>query len=989
MADRYWVGGTASWDGTAGTKWATTSGGTGGASVPTSADDVFFTNLSTGTCTIASGNTGAKSINCTGFTGTITGSTAITVSGSITLVAGMTYTHSGVVTINGTGTLTTAGKTFSPLTINGAGITVTLGDALNMSNRNLTLTQGTFNTSASNFNVTCNLLESDNANTRSFVLNGSTVTLVSGGATLFMSNTTNLTFNAGTSTIVLVSNGTQFAPGGNLTFYNISIQLSDGTFNPGPIGGTFTCNNFTVLAPSTGRIRSVQISGTITINGTLGVTSTTANTRIIFRSNILGTTRTLTVNTLSTPDCDFRDITIAGTAAGTAPTRAGDCKGNSGIVFPAAKTVYWNLAGAQNWSANGWATTSTGTPAVDNFPLAQDTATFTNAGSVTGTITINNSWNIGTIDMSGRTSAMTLASSAGFTPVVYGNWTNGSGTTLSLTQALNFSGRVTQTITSAGKTFPVATTIDSPSGTVQLADAFVCSAAVTLTRGTLNASGYNFTALTFASNNTNIRTITMGSGLWTLTGTGTVWGTSNTTSLTFNKDTADILLSNTSTTSRTFESGGLTVNKLTIGGATGISTTSINQGGAFSELASTKTVAHTITFFTTTTIGTWSVKGTSGNVVTVNSSTAGTARTLTITNRTSGIDWLDVTDITAPLAPVTFYVGANSLLRANVRGVAAIAPTANDFIYVLTTGTSFTVPANWNNSNNEIHLFSGGGGGAGSRFTTPNGSGGAGAGGGGYTKVTNLTLTPSSSVSYAIGAGGSAGVEGSNGGSGGNTTFNAGTYTTTGGGGGQGTTTSSTGGTAGTGSTNNGGVGGQGSLSTVAGTNNGGGGGGGAGGSLGTGANGGNGFASTTRANAAGGGGGGNGGGSAGGNASSATGGTGGNNNAGAGGGTPNLLVGNGFNGGGGGGLANNNGGTTGSTGVDIANAGMGGGGGGGASLNNGTNNNGFFGGGGCGGGTVGDITRAGGAGAQGGIVIVYSAGAAPSSNSNFFLMFG
>jgi hypothetical protein len=80
MADRYWVGGTANWDGTAGTKWATSSGGAGGASVPSSADDVFFSVLSTGTCTIATGNTGAKSINCTGFLGTIAGTGAITVS---------------------------------------------------------------------------------------------------------------------------------------------------------------------------------------------------------------------------------------------------------------------------------------------------------------------------------------------------------------------------------------------------------------------------------------------------------------------------------------------------------------------------------------------------------------------------------------------------------------------------------------------------------------------------------------------------------------------------------------------------------------------------------------------------------------------------------------------------------------------------------------------------------------------------------------------
>ena len=41
-ANRYWVGGTDSWDATPGLKWSTISGGTGGAAVPTSTDDVFF-----------------------------------------------------------------------------------------------------------------------------------------------------------------------------------------------------------------------------------------------------------------------------------------------------------------------------------------------------------------------------------------------------------------------------------------------------------------------------------------------------------------------------------------------------------------------------------------------------------------------------------------------------------------------------------------------------------------------------------------------------------------------------------------------------------------------------------------------------------------------------------------------------------------------------------------------------------------------------------
>jgi hypothetical protein len=153
MADRYWVGGTANWVGSAGTNWATTSGGAGGAPVPTTADDVFFDANSSGTCSISVGNTGAKSINCTGFTGELRCNAAITVAGSITLDTGQTYTHSsGEVIITGTGTLTTAGKVFSPVTVNGSGITATLGDALNISFRQISFADGTFDTA--NYSIT-------------------------------------------------------------------------------------------------------------------------------------------------------------------------------------------------------------------------------------------------------------------------------------------------------------------------------------------------------------------------------------------------------------------------------------------------------------------------------------------------------------------------------------------------------------------------------------------------------------------------------------------------------------------------------------------------------------------------------------------------------------------------------------------------------------------------------------------------------------------
>jgi hypothetical protein len=73
MANRFWVGGTANWDNTAGTKWSATSGGAGGVSVPTSVDDVFF-NASSGSGTVTiSGTVNARILIFSGFTGTVQG----------------------------------------------------------------------------------------------------------------------------------------------------------------------------------------------------------------------------------------------------------------------------------------------------------------------------------------------------------------------------------------------------------------------------------------------------------------------------------------------------------------------------------------------------------------------------------------------------------------------------------------------------------------------------------------------------------------------------------------------------------------------------------------------------------------------------------------------------------------------------------------------------------------------------------------------------
>lgn len=670
MADRYWVGGTASWDGTAGTKWALTPGGPGGETVPTTADDVFFTSASTGTVTIATGNTGAKSINCTGFTGTLTGTANISVEGSVTLVAGMTYTYTGVVTIRGTGTITTAGKSFSSLTVSAAGGTVTLGDALNTGGRIVTIAAGTFTTD--NFSVTCSAFQGNGTSARTVNL-GSSVVTASATAAITFSIVDDLTFNAGTSEIN-ITDASATLNADSITFNNVSFTST--VAGTRTLTGSSTFNNLTLTAPSASGLAQLAISGNPVVTGTLTCTGATALRRTFVRSGIIGTTQTITAAAISAADCDFRDITLAGAAAGAAPTRAGDCGGNSGITFPAAKTVY-RIGLNTTWhGSSSWSLTSGGPGSNDNFPLAQDTAVINDDG-VLSNITLNIAvCNIGSLNCSSRTTAITL--NHGLNALWCGSYTLGSGVTVSGTGSQTFCGRnAIIDITTAGKTITFPSLIDAPGQTFRLADSFVSSNNINLSKGTFNANNFNFTCTSFTSSSTTARTVTMGSGLWTLTGTGTVWNTSIVSGLTLNKNTANILLSNNTTATRTFSSGGMAFNKLTIGGTTSTSTTFLSGFGSFTELASTKTVAHTVGFAATQNIiDTWSITGTPGNVVTVNSNNVGFRRNFTLTNVSTGIDYLSFTDI-GELSDNKFYVGANSTDGGNNDNVYFSAPLFN------------------------------------------------------------------------------------------------------------------------------------------------------------------------------------------------------------------------------------------------------------------------------------------------------------------------
>jgi hypothetical protein len=617
MAARYWILGTGTWSSSNTTNWSATSGGTGGASVPTSADTPIF-----------DANSG-----------------------------------SGVVTF------TNGGVTVGTTTINNSGIELRLGAAFTTSGI-LTLTTGTFTTN--NYNVTATNLSSSNSNTRTINLGSSTVTLSSGSTSVNFSTSTNLTFNAGTSSIVLSGTGNTFSGGGR-TFYNVSFTPTTSTAHA--VNGENTYNNLSFAGRTTAGITGIILNADQTITGTLTISAgTNATMRTFVRSDTLGTTRTLTCAAVaSLTDIDFRDITIAGAAAPVSGTRLGDCKGNSGITFSAAKTVYWRLNASNNWSSTTWALTAGGVPSDSNFPLAQDTAVFTSGALTSGnTATVNAAYNIGTIDMSARTTnTMTLATGT-TAPIIYGNWINGIGTTLTGTGTLTFAGRGSQTITSAGKTFTQLFRIESPGGSVTLQDAFNSNAnssqALYIIGGTFSASMYNVTLVGGVTSAGGLaKQIDIGTGTWTLQG-GAAWTAPVGGPLTV-AGTGTISL--TSASAKTFAGGDIQTYPTINQGGTG--TLTITGSNKFANITNTAIGRVQFTGGTTNEFTAFNLNGTAGNLLALGSTNT-TQVTLKAPSWNVGANSTDAGNNTG----LTFGAGSVDYLSVSyVNGVVTVAPTSD------------------------------------------------------------------------------------------------------------------------------------------------------------------------------------------------------------------------------------------------------------------------------------------------------------------------
>jgi len=817
---------------------------------------------------------------------------------------------------------------------------------------------------------------------------------------------------------------------GSLQLYGPSNALNTSSFYPSYTSPYTTCLIYNVSGMTINGLNAGQsvygldkrwiLRGYNPANGTPGQLSLTINTAPNFTQT------------------DVASIAFSGNGASSwTPATAyqlGNLGNVTGLNFPNAKTVYWNGAyysnPANTWGSNSWALSSGGVPNSSNFPTPQDTVVFDNTG-FTGNVTINLDYNIGTLDLSAKTINTgnviilpAIASSISYSgPRIFGNLIGSSATSVVGNSYINFTNNQTagqsQYYIANGMTLP---NLRAPwfFDTVN-ASSFILGGDATVTGNTIWSSGsssifdannYNFsTGIFYALGSAG--TIKMGNGTWTLTGNNNFYG-GTFASIWYSPSSGTILVANSSkllitdssiTTKSIYNYLTQTFNNVQIGPSVNNSTILFSNYFYANTLSSLSPGGYTLqfTYGYNYRIANWLIAGSKNNIVAVKNNYANNQNFGGITNivYTGGrtyTDYMSFEDINmsytlGPNNPYLFYAGANSVNKGGVSGIAFVDGSplgGNATMYLLTTGTSWTVPSDWNNSNNTIHLFGGGGGGVGPYPTSGNSfysTGGAGGGGGGYTVTSYNSAIPGATVTYQIGGGGTGakgtGPSGSsvtvNGANGGNTIWNADTIAyggkggivyqatipansySTGGLGGSGTFTGGRGGGCITGYANTYYIGGAG--------------GGGAAGPKGTGGNGGAPTASTVCGIVSDGGGGGNGGGTSAPNATSGTYGIGGNANTGFGAGTGTYGASAAFLGGGGnGGVYGSGTGGVGSNGIDILNTIGGGGGAGGTGGLYGGASGGFYGGGGGGTGiNLGVSNGVGGPGAQGAIIIYYN----------------
>ena len=706
-----------------------------------------------------------------------------------------------------------------------------------------------------------------------------------------------LVIAAGTDTLVLIGSFNDFNLTGLAQTINNNSRFIYGNFTLPASGGTLAAGVNVLSFLATSGTKTITTNGRtldfpVTISGTGGTFQLLSNFT-------LGSTRafTLTAGTLDLNDFTLSLATFSSSGTGVRSVAFGttgliSLGGNNATIVdltditnftytgtPKIYSTYTGATGTRTFNFGG--TGAIGVTSTNIFDLSIGTS---GNGLViaAGTDTLSLAGGFNNFDLTGMTH--TLVSNTRF---IYGDFTiPASGGTLSSGTAINSFVGVsgTKNITTNGRTLDFPITLNG-AATFRLQSALLqgSTRALTHTNGTIDLNGYTLTVGTAYTTATGTKNLTFNGGsLVCPTASATAFNNAVPGGFTTTAGTGTGVISLTAATAKTFVGGGITyLCDIDQSGAGALTITGLNTFNRIkSSYANTTANASIIlpTGNTTTLAGI--VGGSASNkMLDLGSATATAApfrANVIISNSsiqtTSYVQTNNIVFITNTAntfsangtTPWRLYL-ANSINNGDTLG-AVFQEYSNSapIVYYITGGTSFTVPVDWDNSNNAVHIYGAGGGSSGSYVPNSSGNrlGSAGGGGGGYTQVLNLTATPGNSLSYNIGSGGAAGSANTigSGGNGGNTTF-AGIYTANGGGGSSITSSTTTAGTGGTGATANGGIAGLGGGAASQTNNSSGGGGGGSGGPNGAGANGGTGVVAADPSTTPGGGGGGSGGG--------------------------------------------------------------------------------------------------------------------------------
>ncbi len=568
-ANRFWIGGTGNWSDV--THWSITSGGAGGASVPTSVDNAILDNNS--------GLINATRVVTMNVAVVVNDFDFSAVSTSFTLASALTTIEiRGSLKANGIALITYTGNinmfsnsiasvlqsngqawnntfNFSSLgVLNG----VTLTSSLNTL-KDITHTSGILNSGG--FTIDCSTFSSTNANIRAIDFTGSTLNIhgtswnVVPGSFAFP-----LTWFA-PSSIQLLNTGTSTFSGGNL-LYNALTSSSNITL----LNGSHTFSNVTLPISKTLKLAngSTNVMSSLVAQGTC-----LAQFNIETSDNLLAAAA-LTINGL--PTWTSQGLIITNVNA-NGPTIYTISLSNisSGTGWSAGSAKYYWIGNSGNWyDPNHWSNTSGG--AVSGcIPTASDSVFF-NSQSFTlpnQTVTVNNLAYFKSMKWTGITSPQFMALDTNM--VAYGDVFLNSNLSIyrnSIGSGIQFKNAGVFTVNGAGIDCNVALSTNSNASIVDLAGNLIMSDSsnIILFNGRFRSNNYSIqTGSVLSINNpssgSDIRGLNLGSSLLSLK---QKFSTQGDTNFVFNGSLSTIYIGDTLNYGNNLQTEGLTFNKVTL-----------------------------------------------------------------------------------------------------------------------------------------------------------------------------------------------------------------------------------------------------------------------------------------------------------------------------------------------------------------------------------------------------------------------------------------